>query len=237
MALLIAKDRAARSVICTVLITLVFLDLTLSSSAYWERKVVWNPADAVPEHRMPTPERIELVTSEVQSWAGSYRGMFHNLSIYNQLAASMANQPPHAQAQTRQTTVTNLLTLQNGFPPVTPGSVPNTIAVDPFYKIGYAQMWNLATEAQLSQEYTIEFTYTGTKGTHLMANHVGNPLIPAGFNPADPKPGPLSRLYPGFGNMNITGQGGSSSFNSARRASAPMAIVLPFTGCAVDPDC
>ncbi|MBI1738878.1 MAG: TonB-dependent receptor, partial [Acidobacteria bacterium] len=94
-------------------------------------------------------------------------GMFHNLSIYNQLAASMANQPPHAQAQTRQTTTTNLLTLQNGFPPVTPGSVPNTIAVDPFYQVGYAQMWNVAMETQLSQVYTIEFTYTGTKGTHL----------------------------------------------------------------------
>lgn len=94
-------------------------------------------------------------------------GMFHNLSIYNQLAASMANQPPHAQAQTRQTTTTTLLTLQNGFPPVTPGSVANTIAVDPNYQVGYAQMWNLAMETQLSQVYTIEFTYTGTKGTHL----------------------------------------------------------------------
>jgi carboxypeptidase family protein/TonB-dependent receptor-like protein len=105
-------------------------------------------------------------------------GMFHNLSIYNQLAASMANQPPFAQAQTRQTTIANLLTLQNGFPPVTPGNVPNTIAVDPFYKVGYAQMWNVATEAQLSQVYTIEFTYTGTKGTHLDLLRSPNRALP-----------------------------------------------------------
>jgi len=105
-------------------------------------------------------------------------GMFHNLSIYNQLAASMANQPPHAQAQTRQTTTTNLLTLQNGFPAVTPGNVPNTIAVDPFYQVGYAQMWNASMETQLSQVYTINVTYTGTKGTHLDLLRSPNRALP-----------------------------------------------------------
>jgi hypothetical protein len=105
-------------------------------------------------------------------------GMFHNLSIYNQLASSMANQPPHAQAQTRQTTTTNLLTLVNGFPAVTPGNVPNTIAVDPFYQVGYAQMWNASLETQLSQVYTIDVTYTGTKGTHLDLLRSPNRALP-----------------------------------------------------------
>jgi hypothetical protein len=90
----------------------------------------------------------------------------------------MANQPPWAQAQTILTNTATVLTLQNGFPPVTPGNVPNTIAVDPFYKVGYAQMWNAAIETQLSQVYTIEFTYTGTKGTHLDLLRSPNRALP-----------------------------------------------------------
>jgi hypothetical protein len=105
-------------------------------------------------------------------------GMFHNLSIYNQLAASMANQPPWAQAQTRLTTTTSLLTLQNGFPAQPPGSVPNTIAVDPNYSVGYAQLWNTSVETQFSQVWTLELTYTGTKGTHLDLLRSPNRALP-----------------------------------------------------------
>ena len=80
--------------------------------------------------------------------------------------------------------------------PTTPGSITSRV------------------QRELPKNILVEAAYVGTKGTHLMANHVANPLIPAGFDPADPKPGTLARLYPGFGNINITGQGGSSSFNS-----------------------
>lgn len=93
--------------------------------------------------------------------------LFHNTSIYNQLAASMANQPPFAQAQTRLTSATQVLTLQNGFPPVPPTTVPNTVAVDPNYRVGYAQIWNASIETQLAPSTVLELAYTGTKGTHL----------------------------------------------------------------------
>jgi hypothetical protein len=94
-------------------------------------------------------------------------GIFYNESIYNQLAASMANQPPFAQAQTRLTSAAQLLTLENGFPPAPPTTAPNTVAVDPNYRVGYAQLWSLAVETQVAQNLTAEVTYTGTKGTHL----------------------------------------------------------------------
>jgi len=94
-------------------------------------------------------------------------GVFYNSSIYNQLAASIANQPPWAQAQTRLTSVAQVLTLENGFPPAPPTTVKNTVAVDPNYRLGYAQIWNLTIETQLAQSLTTEVTYTGTKGTHL----------------------------------------------------------------------
>ena len=81
-------------------------------------------------------------------------------------------------------------------------------------KTDNAWQYNFTIQRELPKNILVEAAYVGTKGTHLMANHVGNPLIPAGFDPKNPKPGPLTRLYPGFADMNITGQGGSSSYNS-----------------------
>jgi hypothetical protein len=94
-------------------------------------------------------------------------GMFYNSSIYNQLVASMANQPPFAQAQTRLTSAAPLLTLEVGFPPAPLSAARNTVAVDPNYRVGHAQIWNFTMETQLAQNTIAELTYTGTKGTHL----------------------------------------------------------------------
>ncbi len=94
-------------------------------------------------------------------------GLFYNSSIYNQLAASLANQPPWAIAQTRLSTAAQHLTLENGFPPAPPSIVRNTVAVDPNYQVGYAQIWNFTVETQLIANTIMEVTYTGTKGTHL----------------------------------------------------------------------
>jgi hypothetical protein len=94
-------------------------------------------------------------------------GVFYNTSIYNQLAASMANQPPFAQAQTLSTSAAQVLTLENGFPPAPAGVARNTIAVDPNYRVGYAQLWNMTVETQLATSTVLDLTYTGTKGTRL----------------------------------------------------------------------
>ncbi len=94
-------------------------------------------------------------------------GIFYNSSIYNQLAASMANQPPFAEAQTLLTSTAQVLTLENGFPSQASTTARNTVAVNPNYRVGYAQIWNLTVETQLAANLTTEVTYTGTKGTHL----------------------------------------------------------------------
>jgi Carboxypeptidase regulatory-like domain/TonB dependent receptor-like, beta-barrel len=93
--------------------------------------------------------------------------IFYNESIYNQLAPELANQPPFAQAQTRLTTPTELLTLEDGFPPQPPGTVRNTRAVDPNYQVGYAQIWEVTLERQVGATWLVDVGYTGTKGTHL----------------------------------------------------------------------
>src|SRR5262249_11200635 len=89
---------------------------------------------------------------------------FYNASAYNQVSNSLVNQPPFSQAQLRYTSDSQFLTLTNGFPAAPLGSVLNTVAVDPNYRIGWAQIWNTSIEAQIIRNMTIEAVYTGTKG-------------------------------------------------------------------------
>jgi hypothetical protein len=60
-----------------------------------------------------------------------------------------------------------VLTLQNGFPATSPNTLRNTIAIDPNYKLAYAQVWNLSVDTTLVRNMPVGVTYTGTKGTHL----------------------------------------------------------------------
>ena len=94
-------------------------------------------------------------------------GMFYNESIYGQLAAEMANQPPWAQAGTVANPGT--LTLENILTTPSPSAstLNNTAAVDPNSKVGYAQIWSLSVESQLKANWVLTVAYTGTKGTDL----------------------------------------------------------------------
>jgi hypothetical protein len=140
---------------------------------------------------------------------GGY-SIFFNGSVYTQLAAGLANQPPHASAQTLLTSSAQVLTLQNGFPAVTPGDVPNTIAVDPNYKVGYAQMWNLTVEQEVMRNITVDLTYTGTKGTHLDLLRSPNRAVPS----SDPLVTELQRRIPNAPGFTYDTFGASSIYHA-----------------------
>ena len=46
-------------------------------------------------------------------------------------------------------------------------TISNTGSVDPYYQDPYAQIWTLGTETSFSQNWILDLTYTGTKGTDL----------------------------------------------------------------------
>ena len=79
----------------------------------------------------------------------------------------MASQPPFAQAETLESSASQLLTLQNGFPVTSGNTLRNTIAIDPNYKLAYAQVWTLSVDSTVARGIILGATYTGTKGTHL----------------------------------------------------------------------
>ncbi|HLW97678.1 MAG TPA: carboxypeptidase regulatory-like domain-containing protein [Candidatus Acidoferrales bacterium] len=87
-------------------------------------------------------------------------------STYNGLDSSLLNQSPFATVTSPATSLTQVLTLQNGFP-ASAGTNFNTIAVNPNYKNPYTQIWNFSLESQIVDGMTWGLYYVGTKGTHL----------------------------------------------------------------------
>jgi hypothetical protein len=94
-------------------------------------------------------------------------GIFYDESIYENLVHNLVSQSPFATTSTLVTSPTQVLTLQNGFPTISPGTVSNTFAVDPNFLTPYAQSWNAMVEQNLSQSYILSVAYIGTRGTHL----------------------------------------------------------------------
>ncbi len=94
-------------------------------------------------------------------------GINYNTSAYQSIVQNMAFQPPFSNTATNTQSPTTILTLQNGFPPVPPGSITNNFGVDPNYRLGYVQIWNVDVQQQIRPTLIMNLDYTGTKGTRL----------------------------------------------------------------------
>ncbi len=94
-------------------------------------------------------------------------GINYNLAQYANIIQNFAFQPPFATTSTNVTSAAVPLTLTNGFPPIVPGSVTNNFAVDPNYKLGYVQVWNLDIQRTLPHGFLLNLDYNGSKGSRL----------------------------------------------------------------------
>ena len=93
-------------------------------------------------------------------------GINYNLAQYGAIIQNFAFQPPFAVTSTNISSLANPLTLQSGFPAVS-GGVTNNFAVDPNYRLGYVQIWNLDIQRQLPAGLVMNLDYNGSKGTRL----------------------------------------------------------------------
>ncbi len=94
-------------------------------------------------------------------------GINYNTSAYQSIVQNMAFQPPFSTTATNTQSATTNLTLQNGFPPIPPGSITNNFGVDPNYRLGYVQIWNVDLQQEIRPTLIMNLDYTGTKGTRL----------------------------------------------------------------------
>jgi hypothetical protein len=102
----------------------------------------------------------------------TFRAGFSRLyveSYLNGLDSEMANQPPFATSSTltQQTATSGPLSFQTNLSTAVPGTLTNTVAVNPNYQVPYAMIWNAAIEYNLARSMFIEVMYTGTRGVHL----------------------------------------------------------------------
>ena len=105
-------------------------------------------------------------------------GLYYNTSVYNTIASNLAQQPPFAQTVNASTSAANVLTLQNGFVTSTTLGLTNTYAIDPNYRIGYAQTWNFTVQSDLKFGLFGTAGYLGTKGTRLDQQFLPNSVAP-----------------------------------------------------------
>jgi hypothetical protein len=94
-------------------------------------------------------------------------GVNYNLAQYGNIIQNFAFQPPFAITSTNLSSLSAPLTLQNGFPPPVPGAITNNFAVDPNYRLGYVQIWNVDIQQQLRGGVLLNIDYNGSKGTRL----------------------------------------------------------------------
>ncbi len=97
---------------------------------------------------------------------GGY-GINYNTSAYDAIAQDLAFQPPFALSQTNVQSSVGQLTLANGFPPPTAGTITNSYAIDPNYRLGYVQIRNLDIQQEIRPTLLVNVDYTGTKGSGL----------------------------------------------------------------------
>jgi trimeric autotransporter adhesin len=100
-------------------------------------------------------------------------GIGYIANAYSSIANSLINQSPFAITQNAVTDRSNPLTLQSGFPSVDAG-IPNTYGIDPNYKPGYVQQWNLDIQTQISRLYTLSVGYSGSQGANLGVTRAPN---------------------------------------------------------------
>ncbi len=96
-------------------------------------------------------------------------GINYNLAQYGSFIRNFAFQPPFALAETNSAVnpTDSNLTLINGFPGNPPGTVTNNYSLDPNYRLGYVQIWNVDVQRQLPWNVQLNVGYNGAKGTRL----------------------------------------------------------------------
>ncbi len=108
---------------------------------------------------------------------GGY-GIYYNTSVYNLIASNMAQQPPFAESLSVSSSAANPLTIQDGFLSASSQTLLSTYAIDPDYRVGYAQTWTISVQHDLPLSLFATAGYLGTKGTRLDQQFLPNSVAP-----------------------------------------------------------
>jgi hypothetical protein len=100
-------------------------------------------------------------------------GIYSDTSVYQITALLMAQQAPLSKSLSVENSAACPLTLANGFNPCST-STADTFGVDPNFRVGYAQNWQLSVQSDLPAALQLTATYLGIKGTHGVQEFLPN---------------------------------------------------------------
>jgi len=151
-------------------------------------------------------------------------GVYDDTSVYQSTALQMAQQSPLSTSLNVKYNSTSCpLTLANGFLPC-PGTTPQGFAVDPNFRVGYAQTWQLSVQRDLPAALQMTATYLGIKGTRGVQQFLPN-SYPIGA--ADPCPSCQSGFVYRTSNGDSTRQ--SASLQLRRRLRSGFTASAQYT--------
>jgi len=109
-------------------------------------------------------------------------GIYRDTSIYQAVALTLSQQAPLSTSLSVQRSAACPLTLAVGFINCNT-TTPDNFAVDPNFKAGYAQNWQLSVQRDLPFALQLTATYLGIKGSHGVQEYLPNSYALGGTNP------------------------------------------------------
>jgi hypothetical protein len=145
-----------------------------------------------PDRRMVQP-RIGIAWRPISASTIVIRagyGIYSDTSVYQKIVMQMTQQAPLSKSLSVENSTACPLTLANGFASCS-ATTADTFGIDPNFRIGYAQMWNLDVQRDLPFALQATASYSGIKGTHAAQEILPNsyplgatspcPSCPSGF--------------------------------------------------------
>jgi len=94
-------------------------------------------------------------------------GINYSSGVYQSIAQQLAGQPPFAVTDQVFGTLLSPARLESALTTVVPGVTNNTFAVDPNYRLGWVQIWNLDVQRDFARTISTGIAYVGTRGADL----------------------------------------------------------------------
>ena len=115
-------------------------------------------------------------------------GIYQDTSVYQATALQLAQQAPFAKSLNLANSASCPLTLANGFNQSASCMASSTSALDPFavdpnFRVGYAQTWQLSVQRDLPFALQMTATYLGIKGTRGVQEYLPNTYPIGATNP------------------------------------------------------
>jgi len=158
-------------------------------------------------------------------------GVYYDTSVYQSIATQMAQQFPLSKSLTVANTPTNSLTLAEGFN-ASPATTPNTFGIDPNFRPGYAQNWQLSIQRDLPGSLQMTATYIGIKGTHGTQEFLPNTYPLGAINPCPACPAGYEYVR---SNGNSTREAGSIQLRRRLHSGFTASVMYTFAK-AIDDD-